>query len=385
MFPFSCDAVLYHLPICTGVLIAINVLTFAAAVAGSLDPTTGWLLEFGTGLHPLQWLLSVFMHASVEHLLGNMFFLWTFGLVTEGKLGWWRFLSVYLGIGVGHSAIAQTVVPLLNTDVQYALGASAAIYGLIGMAVVWAPMNSVSVFMLLMFRFFTFEVMLGVFAILYVALDVFNCILMGTGALGSIGHLTGGVMGLGLGVLLLKTGQVECEDNDLLSVVSGTYGDDKRKQREAQRYSPQLINAHKAEKTLEESRRFQAYLQIDQPQQALAVKRRAAHLGHPLPLERGEVLRLIAGLHQHKLWTDSAPVMAEFLERFPEGSDQVRLKLAHICLVQLDKPGRAIELLQGLDVNNLSSDQSSLAANISAAAQRKIDEGALEVDDGAWS
>jgi hypothetical protein len=77
--------------------------------------------------------------------------------------------------------------------------------------------------------------------------------------------------------------------------------------------------------------------------------------------------------------------MAEFLERFPEGSDQVRLKLAHICLVQLDKPGRAIELLQGLDVNNLSSDQSSLAANISAAAQRKIDEGALEVDDGAWS
>jgi len=34
-----------------------------------------------------------------------MFFLWAFGIVVEGKLGWWKFLCVYLSIGIlaGHS------------------------------------------------------------------------------------------------------------------------------------------------------------------------------------------------------------------------------------------------------------------------------------------
>jgi membrane associated rhomboid family serine protease len=385
MFPFSCDALLYHLPLCTGVLIAINIFTYACAATGSIDIANGWLLEFGTGLHPEQWLLSVFMHEGIEHLLGNLFFLWTFGLVTEGKLGWWRFLLAYLGIGVAHSAIAQMVVPLLNTQFENALGASAAIYGLIGMAVVWAPLNSVSVFMFMFLRPITFEVMLGALAILYVAMDVLNCLLHGTGALGSIGHLTGGVIGLVLGVVLLKTGQAECEDSDLLSVLSGTYGQDKTKLREAARDTPERAAAHVAGKTLEERRRFDAYLEIGQPQQALAVKRRSAHLGHPLPLERKDLLRLIASLHKQKLWTDSAPIMAELIDRFPDDAEAVRLKLAQICLVELEKPGRAVELIGRLQTSKLLPEQAALAAKIRTVAKRKIEEGALEVDDGAWS
>jgi len=30
-----------------------------------------------------------------------MIFLWVFGLVVEGKIGWWRFLACYLGGGGG--------------------------------------------------------------------------------------------------------------------------------------------------------------------------------------------------------------------------------------------------------------------------------------------
>src|SRR5687767_11201903 len=107
MIPYSCDALLYHLPICTGALIAINLFAFGAAITGSLDPFDGWILEYGSGLQPKQWLLSPFMHAGYEHLLGNMFFLWTFGLVTEGKLGWWRFLLAYFGIAIGQCALEQ--------------------------------------------------------------------------------------------------------------------------------------------------------------------------------------------------------------------------------------------------------------------------------------
>ena len=127
MFPYTCDALLYHLPFATGALIAANVIAFIAFFEPEFSGDSVWVLEYGTGLHPIQWLLSPFMHGGIEHLLGNMVFLWTFGLVTEGKLGWWRFLAVYLGIAVGQSAIEQAVFPLIAPDVPYTLGASAAI------------------------------------------------------------------------------------------------------------------------------------------------------------------------------------------------------------------------------------------------------------------
>ena len=39
-----------------------------------------------------------------------MVFLWGFGLVVEGKLGWWRFLLIYLAIGVTQCAFEQTIM-----------------------------------------------------------------------------------------------------------------------------------------------------------------------------------------------------------------------------------------------------------------------------------
>ena len=41
-------------------------------------------------------LSSMFMHGSIEHLLGNMLFLWIFGNNVEDALGHGRFLAFYL-------------------------------------------------------------------------------------------------------------------------------------------------------------------------------------------------------------------------------------------------------------------------------------------------
>ena len=49
------------------------------------------MLEIGNGVHPLQWFSNLFMHGGIMHLLGNMVFLWVFGIIVEGKLGWWAF------------------------------------------------------------------------------------------------------------------------------------------------------------------------------------------------------------------------------------------------------------------------------------------------------
>jgi hypothetical protein len=323
------------------------------------------------------------MHASFEHLLGNMFFLWSFGLVVEGKLGWWRFLLAYLGIAVGQSAIEQIVMPHVAPDVPFTLGASAAISGLMAMACVWAPVNELSILLLIFFRPVFFEMSVGLFAALFVGLDLLYSVVSGGGAAGSVAHLMGAVMGFGLGVVLLKRDAVECQDYDLLSVWSGNYGADKKREREAT-VDPQKQAARDDQLRLEARRKFDAYLQIDQPEQALAIQAREAHLGRPMAIDRPELLRLIMGLHKQKLWAKSAPLMAELLERFPDNSEAVRLKLAQICLVELEKPNRAIDLLAPLDGAKLPPPQDALRRKIRAVAQKQIDEGFVEVDDQRW-
>src|SRR6266566_4216395 len=92
LIPYNTDAPIYHFPFVTVGLIVVNAAVLVACAKADDQVVEGWMLQFGQGLHPLQWISNNFMHAGVMHLIGNMFFLWGFGLVVEGKLGWWRFL-----------------------------------------------------------------------------------------------------------------------------------------------------------------------------------------------------------------------------------------------------------------------------------------------------
>ena len=90
--PYSTDAPIYYRPWVTGSLIVANVLIFFATtfqlMTGNVEEESiAWLiLDFKT-INPLQWITGAFMHGDFMHLLGNMFFLWAFGLVVEGKIG----------------------------------------------------------------------------------------------------------------------------------------------------------------------------------------------------------------------------------------------------------------------------------------------------------
>jgi membrane associated rhomboid family serine protease len=71
-----------------------------------------------------------FLHGSLDHLLGNMFFLIICGFAVEAAIGHWRFLAFYLlsGIGAGFAQVASdwnSSVPLI--------GASGAISGVMAM------------------------------------------------------------------------------------------------------------------------------------------------------------------------------------------------------------------------------------------------------------
>jgi len=98
------------------------------------------------GIHPLPWyegtFSAMFMHASWEHILGNMLFLWIFGNNIEDALGRLRFLLWYLAAGVAAMA-AQTAITLFAGTAQDAsipnIGASGAVAGVLGAYFVLLP------------------------------------------------------------------------------------------------------------------------------------------------------------------------------------------------------------------------------------------------------
>jgi membrane associated rhomboid family serine protease len=98
------------------------------------------------GFHALPWYEGVFtgmfMHASWEHILGNMLFLWIFGNNVEDAIGSVGFLFWYLGAGIVAMAL-QTAVTLHFASASGAsipnIGASGAIAGVLGAYFVLLP------------------------------------------------------------------------------------------------------------------------------------------------------------------------------------------------------------------------------------------------------
>jgi membrane associated rhomboid family serine protease len=98
------------------------------------------------GFHTLPWYEGVFtgmfMHASWEHILGNMLFLWIFGNNVEDAMGPVRFLLWYLAAGIAAMAV-QTAITLHFASASGAsipnIGASGAIAGVLGAYFVLLP------------------------------------------------------------------------------------------------------------------------------------------------------------------------------------------------------------------------------------------------------
>jgi len=88
----------------------------------------------------LSLLTSMFIHASLAHLAGNMLFLWVFGAAVEDRLGPVPYFLFYVVTGaiaaVGHSLFHWN-------DAVPVLGASGAVAGLLGAYLVFRPRGRV--------------------------------------------------------------------------------------------------------------------------------------------------------------------------------------------------------------------------------------------------
>ena len=96
-------------------------------------------------------LVSIFLHGSLMHLLGNMLFLWIFGDNIEDDLGHVRYSAFYLVTGV-LASLAHVISTFTFGDNPFipSLGASGAISGVMGGYLVLHPHRRVRVIMLRM-------------------------------------------------------------------------------------------------------------------------------------------------------------------------------------------------------------------------------------------
>ncbi len=96
--------------------------------------TSRYLLEFDS-FDPKRLFASMFLHADLSHLIGNMLFLVLLGLLVEGAVGHGAFLALYLLGGLGGSLLSLV---RHYGDPGGALGASGAIAALMGAyCVIW--------------------------------------------------------------------------------------------------------------------------------------------------------------------------------------------------------------------------------------------------------
>ena len=435
LIPYSTDAPIYHYPIGTVALIVINIVCFFAFCFGisetsfddiqhftdadgkpiktfelvkkleelgreGIDPEQflkqltpvkagpdGWQqelsLQYGRGFRPWQWLTCMFMHANLGHLIGNMIFLWSFGLLVEGKLGFWLFLSVYVGMGVFQSFAEQAFMFLATGS---SLGASGAIFSLLALVVIFAPLNSYETVLWIGIRPLFFETPNLIFCGIYLAMNVFFFCLSGAAYGTEALHLIGFLVGVPVGLIMLTRGYVDCEGYDIISHYTDKKGEESKvgkkqlKTREAKREAKQLASMPRIDQG---QVRVKMAGQVDQAiqegnfdlavalQSKIAVNNPGASWNHP------QLIAIIQHYLREKQLTKAEPLIERHIELFEEHRFQLQLKLLKLWL-NGQRPRHALRYMQGLNPAFLEEVEQAELKKLAEYAQKQIQSGVLE-------
>ena len=118
-------------PVVTYALILINVFMFLfPLINGNSEEFYNLFASYGPFVKMGEYyrlLSAAFMHANIAHLIFNMYALWIIGMQLESFIGKWRYLVVYL-----FSAISGSLLSVIVTPNAVSVGASGAIFGLLG-------------------------------------------------------------------------------------------------------------------------------------------------------------------------------------------------------------------------------------------------------------
>jgi membrane associated rhomboid family serine protease len=388
--PYSTDAPLYYRPFVTIGLIVANVAAFVVTRMG--EAADGWLLQFGRGLHPTEWFASAFLHFGFLHLLGNLLFLWTFGLIVEGKLGWWRFLLLYLLLCGLDGALTQAVMLSYDGDSPGAGGASGVIFALMAIALIWAPRNCIDVLLVywlgLFVRTSVVEVTVFAFSLCYIGLNFLMGWLGGFAMSSATLHLLGAGVGAPVGTLLLVTGLVDCEHWDLFTLLRGK----PLAQDAASSTGPNGVSRNAPFKSARRHpaplpRRSAVKLQTEQVRRAVDAgqflaawsRYEALRAESLVPLDEPTLKALIDGVHRERDWRAAATLLEDYIARFPDSATRARLMLAGLYVQEQQRPRAALSLVERIDPGPLSPAQRDFLQKVRDKARAQISSGVLEL------
>ncbi len=184
----------FDLPPVTRVLLLATIgIYLLQIVSGSFlpfDVTTMFALNSNAIQHWQLWrgITYIFLHGSIFHLFINMLVLFMFGREMESMLGARCFLSLYLGCGI-LGGVGWIIIS--GNSPAYCLGASGAIFGIIGAFAAMFPARKIT---LLLFFVIPITMTARVMAIGMAVVSVFA--LMGAdGNIAHAAHLAGGLAG----------------------------------------------------------------------------------------------------------------------------------------------------------------------------------------------
>lgn len=144
--------------------------------------TSALVLDQSSWQQPWRFVTSIFLHGSLAHLILNLFALLLFGFILEKIIGTKKFLAVFFVSGVVANLVAINFY-------SSSLGASGAIYGILGCLTVLRPKLTVWISYIPMPMF--------VAALVWIGIGIFG--IFNPSQTGDIAHLSGIAVGFLLG------------------------------------------------------------------------------------------------------------------------------------------------------------------------------------------
>ncbi len=185
------DRMPFNLPVSySGIILLICIIIYLVSlvvpgfVYGYLALNPDYLMQ-----RPWTLITYMFVHANFDHLFWNMLFLFFFGMELERRVGDMRFLQIYLLSGVV-AAIAQMLIASGGL-----VGASGALYGVLGCLAIIAPEIRVLLF-------FVIPLSIRVSVVVFALIDFLT---MGSADnIAHMAHITGLLVGLAFGYTMKK-------------------------------------------------------------------------------------------------------------------------------------------------------------------------------------
>jgi rhomboid protease GluP len=149
----------------TYILIAVNIAVYAftSYLSGDFQTSQHIMAAFGQDnvavLNGEVWRLftSMFVHANIVHIFGNMFFLLIFGLRAEDMFDVKEYLFIYF-----LSGLTGGVLTLIVWPDAISVGASGAIFGILGATIIYVRRAiGQSIITALVYAFFLFIINIG--------------------------------------------------------------------------------------------------------------------------------------------------------------------------------------------------------------------------------